>query len=513
MNNETTEVLIAGAGPTGLVLALWLTRLGVRVRIIDKAAAPGETSRAIAVAARTLELYRQLDVVGGVLERGLPLAAVNVWADGKREARAEFGAAGAGLSPYPYAFMYPQDEHERLLIERLEAIGVRVERSTELVALTERSDRISARLRGPDGSESVCDATYLAGCDGARSSVRQVLEIGFPGGTYAHLFYVADVEASGPLLNGEINVAFGDDGDFVLCFGLRDAAHGRLIGTVRQDPSGAGEDLTWKDVHQGIIDRTRLTVTRVNWFSTYRVHHRVASHFRVGRSFLLGDAAHIHSPVGGQGMNTGIGDACNLGWKLAEALRGSADPRILASYEEERIPFARLLVHTTDRVFEFVTADGLLARKVRAGVAPHVLARLFRAPSIRRLLFRTVSQIRVNYRRSFLSEGQAGRVHGGDRLPWVAGNGDGDNFDALRSLRWQVHVYGTSSPELRAACTARSLHVHEYRWGEHAASAGVAQDAAYLVRPDGYVALAAAARNAPNAIARYMDSRRIQPGT
>jgi 2-polyprenyl-6-methoxyphenol hydroxylase-like FAD-dependent oxidoreductase len=509
-----TDVLIAGAGPTGLVLAFWLTRLGIKVRIVDKAPEPGQSSRAIAVAARTLELYRQLGVATDVVDRGLQLAAVNLWVDGKHEGRGEFGAIGAGLSPFPYVLTYPQDEHERLLIARLGDLGVQIERPTELVALIERSDRISVRLRRADGSETVCDAAYLAGCDGARSSVRQILDVGFPGGTYPHLFYVADVEATGPQLNREVHLAFAEDGDFVVCFGLHDAAHARLIGTVRQDVSEKGDSLDWADVHKHVIDRIGLTVRRVNWFSTYRVHHRVASSFRVGRAFLLGDAAHIHSPVGGQGMNTGIGDASNLAWKLAAALRGKSDPRILSSYEEERIPFARLLVRTTDRVFEFVTAEGPLARKVRVGFAPQLLARLFRSASVRRFLFRTVSQTRVNYRGSWLSEGHAGRVHGGDRLPWVTGvtsDGAGDNFEPLSSLGWQLHVYGSASGDLRGACAARGLPVHVFRWDERAESTGVARDGAYLVRPDGYVALAAAGRDARREVERYLEARAIRP--
>ena len=506
------EVLIVGAGPTGLVLALWLTRLGVRVRIVDKAAEPGETSRAIAVAARTLELYRQLDLSREVVELGLPLAAFNVWVDGKREGRAELGAGGAGLSPFPYALVFPQDEHERLLGRRLAALGVDIERSTELLDFEQSGGGVTARLRGPDGAVSICHAAFLAGCDGAKSVVRQGLNIGFPGGTYAHLFYVADVEASGPQINREAHVAFGDDGDFVACFGLRDARHARLIGTVRPDAEDKRDSLDWKDVNKRVLERLGLTVAHVNWFSTYRVHHRVASAFRIGRVFLLGDAAHIHSPVGGQGMNTGIGDASNLAWKLAMALRRTADARILDSYEEERVPFARTLVQTTDRAFEFVTADGPIARRMRTDVVPRILGRVFRSSAARRVLFRIVSQIRVSYRRSLLSEGQAGRVHGGDRLPWVPGEGGADNFDALRSIGWQTHVYGDADPALRDTCAERGLPLKVFRPEPQAEAAGLARDAAYLVRPDGYVALAAA-DDAPARIRRYFDARAIRlPG-
>src|SRR4051812_47777434 len=201
-----TDVLIVGAGPTGLVLALWLNRLNVRVRIIDKTVEPGTTSRALAVQARTLEFYRQIGIADAVDQRGRHVLAANLWVTGRRVARAVLGDMGAGLSPFPYASMFPQDEHERLLIERLAEVGITVERQTELVGFEETASGVLARVRRPDGIVETCEATYIAGCDGAHSAVREALTIGFPGGTYAHTFYVADVEASGDVMNGELHV-------------------------------------------------------------------------------------------------------------------------------------------------------------------------------------------------------------------------------------------------------------------------------------------------------------------
>src|SRR5213083_2023590 len=228
-----TDVLIIGAGPTGLVLALWLTRLGVRVRIIDKTAEPGTTSRALAVQARTLELYKQIGLADAVVERGRTVAAANLWVAGKQVARAVFGAMGAGLSPFPYALIFPQDEHERLLIDRLAEAGVEVERQTELLDFTDADGRVLARLKQPDGAVAACEAAYIAGCDGAHSIVREALRIGFPGGTYAHLFYVADVKGSGATMNGEVHVGL-DTTDFLAVFPLKGEKRARLIGTVRE---------------------------------------------------------------------------------------------------------------------------------------------------------------------------------------------------------------------------------------------------------------------------------------
>jgi 2-polyprenyl-6-methoxyphenol hydroxylase-like FAD-dependent oxidoreductase len=222
-----TEVLIVGAGPTGLVLALWLARLGIRIRIIDKSAEPGTTSRAVAVQARTLELYRQLGFADEVVEAGLVFSAANLWARGRRAAHLDLRRLGAGKSPFPYGLIYPQDEHERFLIERLEELDVHVERKTELIDFEESGGRILARLPG-----STCEAAFLAGCDGAHSTMREKLDIRYPGGTYEHLFYVADVEASGPLMDRELHVSI-DEIDFAALFPLKEEGRARLIGTIR----------------------------------------------------------------------------------------------------------------------------------------------------------------------------------------------------------------------------------------------------------------------------------------
>ena len=418
-----------------MVLALWLARLGVRVRIIDKLPAPSVTSRAVAVQARTLELYRQVGLAETLVERGRQAAAANLWVSGRRIARAALGDIGEGVSPYPYALIFPQDEHERLLIDRLHALGVVVERTTEFVGIedTQAGNGVVARLARLGRPVESCRVAYLAGCDGAHSAVREACGVGFPGGTYEHLFFVADVEAAGAAVSGEIHVAL-DATDFLAVFPLKAEGHVRLVGTVRDEAARERGDLSWDDVGRRVIAWMKLDVTRVNWFSTYQVHHRVAARFRVGRAFLLGDAAHIHSPVGGQGMNTGIGDAANLAWKLAAALNGTADPSILDTYEPERIAFARRLVATTDRAFTAVTSSSALARAVRLHIVPFFVPAAFALRPVRRLLFRTVSQTSITYRGSALSEGRAGRVHGGDRLPWVTLGPGADNFAPLTPL-------------------------------------------------------------------------------
>ncbi|HET9391275.1 MAG TPA: FAD-dependent monooxygenase [Steroidobacteraceae bacterium] len=500
------DILIVGAGPTGLVLALWLTRLGVAVRIIDKLPEPVATSRALAVQARTLELYRQTGLDAHLIEHGHRVPAINLWTRGEAAARVTFESIGADLTPYPFGLVFPQDEHERLLIERLRERGVSVDRGTELVGLVEQDGQVRARVRGPDGLVSDWEAYYVAGCDGARSMVRTALGTSFPGGTYRQVFYVADIDGTGPVVNGELHVDL-DEADFLAVFPLVGQGRARLVGTIRDERADHAETLRFEDVSQRAIQHLKVQVQHVNWFSTYRVHHRVSDHFRRGRAFLLGDAGHIHSPAGGQGMNTGIGDAINLAWKLASVLRGAAPDDLLDSYEAERIGFARRLVATTDRVFTFATAEGHIADILRTRVTPVVFPKVMAFDAVREFVFKTAAQITINYRGSPMSAGTAGHVHGGDRLPWVHATGL-DNFEALSCMSWQVHVYGTARPELRQWCADRKVPIHVYPWQAQCAAAGFAQDALYLLRPDTYVGLADST-GTPDAIERYCAQRKL----
>jgi len=386
-----------------------------------------------------------------------------------------------------------------LLIEKLAALGVEVERRAELTGFADRGDRVLARLR-TDAAEEVVEAAYIAGCDGARSTVRETLGSDFPGGTYRQVFYVADIEGAGPPVNGELHIDL-DEADFLAIFPLAGEGRARLVGTVRDARADHAESLSFEDVSGRAIEHMKLDVRKVNWFSTYHVHHRVAGGFRQGRAFLLGDAAHIHSPAGGQGMNTGIGDAINLAWKLAAVLGHRAPESLLDAYEVERIGFARRLVATTDRAFSFATADGPIADLLRTRLAPLVIANAARVDAVREFMFRTVGQITLNYRDGPLAAGKAGQVHGGDRLPW-APVGGADNFASLADGVWQAHVYGTPSPALADWCARQGLPLHDFAWDAAHARAGLARDAVYLLRPDSYVAVAEPS-GAPEPLERY----------
>jgi hypothetical protein len=289
---------------------------------------------------------------------------------------------------------------------------------------------------------------------------------------------------------------------------VRQSGSLRLVGIVPKRLEAVPE-LTFEMIREDVERDSGIKVETVNWFSSYRVHHRVADHFRKGRIFIAGDAGHIHSPAGGQGMNTGMGDAVNLAWKLAAVLQGRAAPQLLDSYEPERIAFARSLIKGTDRAFRLVSGRSWLSDIWRQFVMPNILARLIKTKFGSRFFFGLISQTRINYRGGPISRGKAGAVEGGDRLPWVAG-AEGDNFAPLASLDWQVHVYGDTSETFAERVGATGIPLHRFEWTEAMGKSGLLRDAAYLVRPDGHVGLAGASQDV-HAFTAYVGDLGIKP--
>jgi 2-polyprenyl-6-methoxyphenol hydroxylase-like FAD-dependent oxidoreductase len=412
------EVLVVGAGPTGLALALALAAHGVRPRIIDRAQDRTHESRALAIQPRTLEVLAGLGVSNDLIAAGNP--GVRVVLHGRRR---EFstGLFDLGLSDtaYPYILFLSQAETERILLGHLDRFGVTVERGVSLVGLNAGADEVVAVLRHDDGREETVATPYVVGCDGARSAVRTMAGIGFEGGSYPQHFVLADLEVDG-LAPGAAHAFLAERG-LVLFFPLVHPASWRLIA---MRPRGVPDEPVTLEALGTLVREyggARLTLRDPVWMTDFRLHHRAATRYRAGRAFLAGDAAHIHSPVGAQGMNTGIQDSVNLGWKLAAALRGHASPSILDTYDPERAPVGRVVVNFTDRAFRVATSSGFLVRLVRARVVPRLLPLGARLGSVRSYLFRIVSQLGIRYRRSALSiEGAGAPRRGpraGDRIP------------------------------------------------------------------------------------------------
>lgn len=478
-----TQVLIVGAGPTGLSCALGLARRGVMPRIVDQRPGPVQQSRAMGVQARTLELYRSLGLAGEALALGTQVRQVHLLREGHELTSFSLSEMGEGLSPYPFLLTLAQDVHEAFLLRRLEAMGITVEWGTTCSSIRPDEDAAIADLTRGGAVETV-QAAWLVGCDGAHSVVRKSLGVGFPGGSNDGLFYVADVDTDQP--STDVFASFGEE-SFALLFPVRTTGTQRLIGMV---PPHLDAQATFEQLRPTPEHLLGLKVGALHWFSTYHVSHRVAERFRVGRVFLAGDACHVHSPVGGQGMNTGIGDALNLAWKLAHVIQGRASDAVLDSYEQERIPFAERLIETTDAAFGPMSSQAHWAELLRTVALPNALRVLVHLPGVPTLIFRTISQTRITYRDGALASGRAGSLRGGDRLPWVPYE-DGDNFDPLTSADWQLHVYGEPGVGVPEQAAGLALPLHRLRWTDEAHQAGLRRDHLYLVRPDGHLGLIA----------------------
>ena len=521
--DEDTEVLVVGAGPTGLMLANQLGRRGVRVMIVDRHPGPSLQTRALGVQARTLEIYSHLGIVGQALELGKRATGANMWAGGRRTARVPLGDIGRDMSPYPFLLILGQDDNERLLGEGLHQWGFAVQWNTELIGLAQGADRVTARLKQTDGTIREIRAAWVAGCDGARSAVRELNGIAFQGGPYEHVFFVADTQMTGPMVPDELNIYFWRDG-FHLFFPMRGIDHWRIVGIVQPELRGR-DDLTLDDVIPSILDEAGAGVTLqdCSWFSTYRIHHRRAERFRHRRCFLLGDAAHIHSPVGAQGMNTGLQDAYNLAWKLALVVSGGAGPALLDSYEAERIPVAQRLLSTTDRMFSLVVSNTKLAGLFRTRILAKAIALAMRLERIQKLAFRTISQTGIAYPDSPLSETLPGLPHegprAGDRFPWLrlklsANRPVEDFFGKLDDTRFTLIVIGQDVPPGGVPGLGDLLRTHvvpsDPTNDRELTRARIPRPAFYLLRPDGHVALAGIRLDAA-AVTRYV-AERLQLG-
>ena len=512
-----TDVLVVGAGPTGLMLANQLGRRGVRTLILDRHAGPARETRALGVQARTLEIYAHLGIVGRALELGKRANGGAMWARGRLAARVPLGDIGRELSPYPYLLILGQDDNERILGEALRGLGMSVAWNTELVGLKQEADRVIARIKQPDGSIREVAAAWVAGCDGARSTVRELSGVAFEGAPYEHVFYVADTQVTGPMVPEEINV-YLFPGGFHLFFPMRGTDHWRVVGILPEAMRGR-DDLTFDEVVPVVRGEagSGLSFKGCSWFSTYRIYHRRAARFRAGRCFLLGDAAHVHSPVGAQGMNTGLQDAYNLGWKLALVVSGGAGEALLDSYEDERIPVARRLLSTTDRLFSFIVSDSALVGLLRTHVLPRGLALAMSVERLRKAAFRTISQTGIRYRGSRLSEALPGlpedAPRAGDRFPWLrlsAGGAIEDLYLKLDDTRFALIVIGQPGvadavPGLDGLLQTHVIPTDPDNDGE-LARARIPRPAFYLIRPDGHVGLSGARLDA-GAVTRYLSER------
>jgi 2-polyprenyl-6-methoxyphenol hydroxylase-like FAD-dependent oxidoreductase len=419
-------VLVVGAGPTGMTAALELSRLGIGVRLVDKAPEhpsasaqpPPERSRAIGVQARTLELLDMRGLAGELLRCGHPTAGVTVYGGGKRLFRLDFGGID---SRHHYLLFVSQMQTERILCEAIAARGVAIERGVELVgfsqdALAPDPSPVKVMLRHEDGRLEQARAPWLIDAEGAHSVVRATLGLPFEGRTMDEVYALGDVRVDGDLAENDFHL-FSTDYGFMGLFPFGGRRF-RIIAGI--PPSRAGGEAPVLEDLQAIFDERSPVKARfsdLRWASWFRINSRMVPHLRVGRVLFGGDAAHIHSPAGGQGMNTGIQDMVNLAWKLALVMTDQAPEALLDTYEVERLPVARNVVNKTEMVTNLMTSRHRRVRGLLGRLAP----RIGRTRMAQRMLPFWISQLAVAYRRSPMStqRGRVGRLHAGDRLPDV----------------------------------------------------------------------------------------------
>lgn len=437
ISESYTQVLIVGAGPSGLMMAAQLLRYGVQPVIIDSKQGPTNESKALAVQARSLEIYRQMGLIDRIIEGGKQAKGVSFHEGGEEIAKLMLTNVGKEQTAFPFIELYQQSKNERLLLDFLTLNCCPVYWETTLVALNQTMQSTDAQLQtGEQHIYITCD--WVIGADGAHSVVRKQLQISFSGDTYNHQFYLADVELNNNELNTDEVQLFMAKKGFAGFFPMPEINRYRIIGNL-PDELVASDELKIDDIlpYLKSIDGIDLDIVNTYWFTTYKLHHRMADKFRQGRCFLIGDAAHIHSPVGGQGMNTGLQDAYNLAWKVAGVINKQLDSKILDSYASERIPVARDLLATTDRLFSIIMSRNWFVGLFKKWLMPRLLKFVWDKEKWREVFFEQVSQISISYRNSDINlhVSQATVLRAGDRLPYLK------VFDEKKQLETDLHEW------------------------------------------------------------------------
>jgi 2-polyprenyl-6-methoxyphenol hydroxylase-like FAD-dependent oxidoreductase len=492
------DVVVVGAGPAGLVAAAELARRGVRVRVIDKLAQPTDQSRAIAVHARSLDMFDRMGIVDEMVSTGIKATAMQLYAGHSRLFRIPLGGVD---SAFPFTLTTAQTETERVLGDHLQSLGVIVERGVELVALAQDGGAAELTVRHDDGSTEQVSTSWVIGADGAHSTVRKVVGTKLAGSFVGERFLLGDVDAEHGLDLDSMHTFFAPHGPVVVLPMLDGRM--RFLAEVHDAPGTPMNMHPTQDELQAILDRRigGIRVVRSHWLTSFEIHHARVPAYRWGRVFLAGDAAHIHSPAGGQGMNTGMQDAFNLAWKLAAVVNGQAGDTLLDSYEAERIPVADSVIAFTDRLTRAGTLSGA-PRRIR----DVVIRMLSHVPAARRFMANMAEEVNINYRNSPIAVGPApkhAKVAAGDHLPHAVDAAVQKQLSVVCGVQNTGHVLltvasGHVAPaagegQVQVLVTADDIPVAGYDTviadpnGVVAQRFGLKNGGRVVIRPDGYI--------------------------
>jgi len=493
MPSTKTDVIISGAGPTGLALACQFIRYGVDFIIIDKKDGVTPYSKALGVHARTLEIYEQIDLAKPAISQGTPAGKVRMLERGEVLGELNLSNVGEGLSAYPFLLVFEQSRNEQLMYDWLRAHDRDVKWETELIDFTQNDASVSATIKGSDGQMQNIEAGYLVGCDGPHSLVRHNLGLAFAGSTFERLFYVADVHIDWKFTHDALTVCIAPH-SLVAFFPMPGEKRWRIVGSFPEGVMKNEQDVVYEEIEEQIRKEAQLDleITGVDWFSTYKVHTRHVDRFSEGRCFVAGDAAHIHTPAGGQGMNTGIQDGYNLAWKLAMVLKHSAHESLLATYNEERLPNAKRLTETTDRMFNLAAGNDWFVSLIRNTIFPPMAKYILSIDAIRKRFFIMISQIGISYRDCSLSshdEDDDFEVKAGDRMPYFVIDGQ-SIFDKLHAPKFHLLSFSDGQTNPAQLKSTDILDTETIALYPHVTETfGVSKSFSILLRPDNHIAL------------------------
>jgi 2-polyprenyl-6-methoxyphenol hydroxylase-like FAD-dependent oxidoreductase len=492
-----TDVVIIGAGPTGLSLACQFVRYGIDFVIIERNEGITPYSKAIGVHARTLEIYEQIGLAQKAIEQGAIAGKGRLLAGGEVRGELDFSNIGQGLSPYPYVLLLEQSKNEQLLYEYLKSRRKEVLWKTELESFLQTEVGITAQVKTSEGAYQTIEAKYLVGCDGAKSTVRDALGLEFRGSTFERVFYVADAQVDWKFSHDALHICLSKD-SLLVFFPLKGENRYRIVGTFPEEFAKEEGDILYEEIEHRIKEEAQLEldIHDVEWFSTYKVHTRHVSQFSEGRCFLAGDAAHIHSPAGAQGMNTVIQDGYNLAWKMALVLKGKTDEKLLKTYNEERLENAKNLLQTTDRMFQFAAGSEWFLAFLRTNVLPSVAKYILSLDTVKNLIFPLLSQIGINYRHGSMSQ-HAGdenfKVKAGDRMPYFLVDGK-SIYDKLHQPKFHWLVFSNTQSDFQTLKTELESQYAELvdfgaipLYPQVAEVFGTDKSFNVLLRPDNYI--------------------------